>query len=410
MNYLTRAIFGLLLGVGHTGYSMVSYHLLQTEDAKKILVLGELHQHVHPKMKEFFASFLRTLMAQELKRPFPLIVEYEKTTANHTVDSENIQALLACDALQQKRPVPPLSCRYFDARGSISAQLNSLRTGFSAALIEGLPVSAIQRHYHLEDNTKQEAVQGPEFYDDTAWQATAAKIKDRSFVINGTFLTKDYEAYRGKNLATMKALLERYQDKPILIAALMRIINEYQATHDALIKRYKDIPDFAIGFSEEFLLPSIEERLDRFEACERELISTDYAFAECTFFDYLSKTIAAEPCAGLLVGYTHASKVVDLLTAAGCTILEHQSLISYCYPLLQGMSFEDSFLSNLQSKVLPVLLEALTIKERSCFICSKESRELKMCSICKRARYCSAECQKVDWKTHKSWCKAPQSK
>jgi hypothetical protein len=31
----------------------------------------------------------------------------------------------------------------------------------------------------------------------------------------------------------------------------------------------------------------------------------------------------------------------------------------------------------------------------------------KICSRCKKARYCSSECQKLHWKTHKIMCKKP---
>lgn len=34
----------------------------------------------------------------------------------------------------------------------------------------------------------------------------------------------------------------------------------------------------------------------------------------------------------------------------------------------------------------------------------KNSQELKSCAKCKRAKYCSRECQKSDWKKHKTAC------
>lgn len=39
-----------------------------------------------------------------------------------------------------------------------------------------------------------------------------------------------------------------------------------------------------------------------------------------------------------------------------------------------------------------------------CGVCKKEFPELKRCSQCKRTYYCSSECQKADWKSHKSVC------
>nr|XP_034299517.1 uncharacterized protein LOC105324660 isoform X2 [Crassostrea gigas] len=39
-----------------------------------------------------------------------------------------------------------------------------------------------------------------------------------------------------------------------------------------------------------------------------------------------------------------------------------------------------------------------------CFVCGSNG-ELKTCQECHKARYCSRECQKADWKTHKTDCK-----
>lgn len=39
----------------------------------------------------------------------------------------------------------------------------------------------------------------------------------------------------------------------------------------------------------------------------------------------------------------------------------------------------------------------------TCSVCEKKSS--KTCSLCNVARYCSPECQKIDWKVHKSECK-----
>ena len=44
-----------------------------------------------------------------------------------------------------------------------------------------------------------------------------------------------------------------------------------------------------------------------------------------------------------------------------------------------------------------------------CFKCEKPARDLKVCSRCRRARYCSVECQRSDWKQHKSICSSPPS-
>ena len=41
-----------------------------------------------------------------------------------------------------------------------------------------------------------------------------------------------------------------------------------------------------------------------------------------------------------------------------------------------------------------------------CFYCQDEVAS-KRCSQCRYASYCSAECQRSDWKSHKATCKKP---
>ncbi|KAL1745784.1 hypothetical protein HDZ31DRAFT_81668 [Schizophyllum fasciatum] len=43
---------------------------------------------------------------------------------------------------------------------------------------------------------------------------------------------------------------------------------------------------------------------------------------------------------------------------------------------------------------------------RKCMRAAEEGALLKICTGCRRIRYCSAECQKADWKAHKALCKA----
>ena len=48
-------------------------------------------------------------------------------------------------------------------------------------------------------------------------------------------------------------------------------------------------------------------------------------------------------------------------------------------------------------------------KEGECATCGRGPAADKLfpaCAKCRKARYCSQECQKVDWKTHKKTCAA----
>ncbi|KAI8932270.1 hypothetical protein NX059_010471 [Plenodomus lindquistii] len=62
-----------------------------------------------------------------------------------------------------------------------------------------------------------------------------------------------------------------------------------------------------------------------------------------------------------------------------------------------------------QSTVRTLRVEDITAKKGTCFECGAKEAEggeaLLKCSKCKVAQYCSAECQKKEWKTHKLVCK-----
>ncbi|TFK33607.1 hypothetical protein BDQ12DRAFT_614957, partial [Crucibulum laeve] len=43
---------------------------------------------------------------------------------------------------------------------------------------------------------------------------------------------------------------------------------------------------------------------------------------------------------------------------------------------------------------------------RKCSVCRRKGKpRVKECTGCRKVRYCSPECQKSDWKTHKAKCK-----
>jgi hypothetical protein len=60
-----------------------------------------------------------------------------------------------------------------------------------------------------------------------------------------------------------------------------------------------------------------------------------------------------------------------------------------------------------------VLLDFLELPGTSlfscCFKCEKPGQGLKLCSRCRRVRYCSVECQRSGWILHKLTCSTPSS-
>jgi len=58
--------------------------------------------------------------------------------------------------------------------------------------------------------------------------------------------------------------------------------------------------------------------------------------------------------------------------------------------------------------VLAMWVMVLAWVARSCACCQNKSAKLKVCSGCRMVRYCSGECQKLDWANHRPFCKGVQ--
>ena len=113
---------------------------------------------------------------------------------------------------------PSLALSYFDARGSISAGLDNLKTGMSDALIDKLPVSHLHEHY------KEPFEGAPEVYDDSAWRKIEELIRQDKLVKPGALPTKTYIAYLSQNLLKLTGLFKKYSQEPEVTALLTKII------------------------------------------------------------------------------------------------------------------------------------------------------------------------------------------
>ncbi len=98
--------------------------------------------------------------------------------------------------------------------------------------------------------------------------------------------------------------------------------------------------------------------------------------------DFLEPTIITENYMAQLIGKWLADERADSSFTGdqqACERLE-QALTSY------GKSVEGVLISR-------------------CAFCSKSAEVLKRCGRCKKVKYCSVDCQKEDWDSHKNRCK-----
>lgn len=68
-----------------------------------------------------------------------------------------------------------------------------------------------------------------------------------------------------------------------------------------------------------------------------------------------------------------------------------------CRTVRDVKKFADTYVKNEDA-----INSIIAIRERECFCCGNKARH--KCGVCKHARYCSLDCQKEDWPTHKIWC------
>jgi hypothetical protein len=82
-------------------------------------------------------------------------------------------------------------------------------------------------------------------------------------------------------------------------------------------------------------------------------------------------------------------------------------------PTVKGIDYSrfDNIEDSDDEKVQPEKQAATEapVETPHCYNCHKEVRTPLRCSVCKKATYCSQQCQKDDWRYHKRSCKKPEA-
>ena len=84
--------------------------------------------------------------------------------------------------------------------------------------------------------------------------------------------------------------------------------------------------------------------------------------------------------------------------------LQSQSLSNFLSTLDQmGVQLEPRYGRSLQKEQFSTM-KAIEPKSRVCERCKGKEHKMMVCGRCRKAHYCSRECQKKDWKQHKQSC------
>ena len=378
--------------------AMVSYQRLKAPDDKEVLIIGDVHKFNDPIISKFFALFMAKIIGFNLSRPVPFIVEYENEGGEASIES-TFSLILKLDANQKAVGAQEFEFDSFDPRGRESQVLDGLSSGLSGVITEGVSPAYLAKHYNVDiESTYEEAP-----YDESLWQATAEKIKANNLVIDMPPTVEEFLIYLDANYQRLEALLSKYPENPQMLAILKEAYKRYKEASEKIKTLFKPEDNFGSAYARSFLVcENLDERIALFGAYNKLFgTETDYLFAECLFLDRILETLSSRPCVCIVVGNAHSEPLAKNLIALGYTLLKKDSQVSFAYPLLHSFNIRGKFATTLAKEELPSFLECLS---KTCWSCSTRPEKLLVCSRCKKAQYCNAECQKKDWKKHKKNC------
>lgn len=92
------------------------------------------------------------------------------------------------------------------------------------------------------------------------------------------------------------------------------------------------------------------------------------------------------------------------LTYESIRTMYEKNIGNNCKYIVIYLEDENIFLTYIYQKYEVNIINK-EVKIKVCFYCGKNNTSMKKCSKCKYAYYCSVDCQKEHWNTHKKTCK-----
>ena len=413
----TNKLIALLLSINISLQlsAMVSINAFEDRAQKPIIMFGDRHNIDLPIHNDLFELFLLRMKQKGLSQPVPFLLEADENLTDNTIASTTVNKLL--EFSKSDWSTDNLDLILYEPREHQSDYLADIYLYLHDVIQPRATVKDIQKHYQRDapwpcdaqtanswEITKQEIIQG---------------MEKEAFKSNPSITVGVYHTYLQSNLKKIKTLLKKYKknNNPHMVTQLTKSIETYEEAQQKIGELLSNAPeteDLTYVIMNDFTTnKTIVECMQWYDEYNKNFLEdTDYLFAECFFLDKIITILNTKPCLCLLVGQGHSIKLTQQLQKIGYTHTKEANDVSFSCALwqefgsltnLKGMikKFKDTIILSTQ-----LILKSL-LKPNICHNCFKAFDDILQCNRCKTAHYCSANCQKAQWKTHKKICKAP---
>jgi hypothetical protein len=386
--------------------ALMSYDHRHNAEGKSVVIFEDFPGLDTP-TKSLFEGVLRMIQDSPHARPLTFLIPSRPTDMpnQRRLASKNVASVVALASL----PDSKVRDAHYVSRSNDSVMMHHLLDSLRQAILVGVSVSDICKHY---------AVPVPRAGEQTAtvsgesWESFRIKLKKDEIGIRMNGVTiGSYIKSLDRDLEKLTALAKKHQGNQQLFELFQQEIATYTSACNQ-IKIFMGGPETECAatpltkfFSES---STVSERLIAHDFCKKLFIDdTESIVSFCTCLDKLFTVFEKEPCACLITPEELSHKLSLKLGQLGFSRLCYESIGVRACPFVWTNHPKFEFGLKLFGVVSSLLGQLQKITSRSCHGCLKDfdGDVLKLCGRCKEVRYCSIECQRMDWAVHKTACK-----
>lgn len=371
----TRFLLSLTTLMLSFSYSFTVYEsfIIQKKDNKKVLILGDLHVTTLA-----MASVLKSRDESE-----------RKITDDFIKKISGLESQFLLEACEN------------DLKKFSSEMANEI---LKKGLYMGLPLFAIGNNYKYKnikfkfaDVRKDVLLAILEFFHLFNDHSLAFLKKNRDQIkkeqdYNYTF----YEFFKEINFLLKEFELKnkKYDSDSVISNYIEKLISDAKNFQEIGFNQFGSDGNYYDVLMDIALNKGVESVADHCTNWILPLLST---LADIGFIINLLESLEKQDNVIIFSGNNHSIVVYNFLNILGYETIIAKGRQKEEEPIT-GEKFTELELKSFFAKALEVF------SQKSCAICNSQ-KNLMVCSVCKNACYCSTDCQKKDWKNHKSVCK-----